>query len=261
MLRVLAETDDTAMLLKQKLQELNIPEREAEVYVALVQLGLTTVGPIVTKTKLHRMLVYQALERLKDLRMASMLMKNGRQHWQATNPSIILDRIKKQETLAKEVVDEIELLSQATSDDLHVQILYGRRGLIDNLEAAIQSAGRTDKLIRIIGGASDKVFYDLLGDWYKDYRKLQEDLGVGKQLIAPKNDSENFKRYYAQEPGNEFRFLNVGLSSPTFTRITQEMVSIEVYGKEPVIIQIQNRTIAQSYLESFKLLWKEGMTS
>lgn len=258
MLQPFAEIDDNAMLLKQKLEQLNIPEREAEVYVALVQLGLTTVGPIVTKTKLHRMLVYQALERLKDLKMASVLMKNGRQHWQATNPSIILDRIKKQETLAKEVVSEVELLRQASQDDLHVHILYGRRGLLDNLETAIQSAGRTDKIIRIVGGVSDNVFYELLGDWYKEYRRLQEELGVKKQLIAPENDSDNFKQRYAQEPGNEFRSLNVGLTTPTFTRITQEMVSIEVYGKEPVIIQIQNRTIAQSYLESFKLLWEQG---
>lgn len=249
------------MLLKQKLEQLNVPEREAEVYVALVQLGLTTVGPIVTKTKLHRMLVYQALERLKDLRMASMLMKNGRQHWQSTNPSIILDRIKKQEILAKQVVDEVELLRHASSDDLHVQILYGRRGLLDNLETAIESAGRTDKIIRIIGGASDRVFYDLLGDWYNDYRKLQEKLGVKKHLIAPANHSETFQHHYAQEPGNEFRLLQVGLSSPTFTRITQEMVCIEVYGKEPVIIQIQNHTIAQAYLESFKLLWEQAIKS
>jgi len=246
------------MPLQKLLEQLNIPEREAQVYIALLTLGLTGVGPIVTKTKLHRMLVYQSLEKLKDMSMASMVMKNGRQHWLATNPSVILDRVKKQEEIAKTAVAELERLRQRSMDDIHVQILYGRQGLLDNLQASIESAGRTDKLIRIIGGADDKRFYDLLGDWYKTYLALQKQHGVAKHLIAPENHSEHFRKHYASEPGNQFRFMSVGLSNPTFTRITSEMVSIEVYGQEPIIIQIRNKTIAEAYLQSFQLLWQQG---
>lgn len=246
------------MPLQKLLEQLNIPEREAQVYIALLQLGLTGVGPIVTKTKLHRMLVYQSLEKLKDMSMASMIMKNNRQHWLATNPSVILDRIKKQEQIAMTAVAELERLRQKSQDDVHVQILSGRQGLIDNLQAMIESAGRNDKVIRIIGGASDQVFYSLLGDWYKTYTALQKQHGVSKRLIAPTNHNEYFKKYFASEPGNQFRFLEVGLSNPTFTRITQEMVAIEVYGQEPVIIQIRNKTIAEAYLQSFSLLWEQG---
>ncbi len=53
--------------------------------------------------------------------------------------------------------------------------------------------------------------------------------------------------------------MKEGLSSPTFTRITPEIVSIEIYGsKEPVIIQMRNEAIAQAYVEKFSLLWKEA---
>jgi hypothetical protein len=246
------------MPLQKLLEQLNIPEREAQVYIALVQLGLTGVGPIVTKTKLHRMLVYQSLEKLKDMSMASMVMKNGRQHWQATNPSVILDRVRRQEEIAKQVVASLEQLRQKAQDDLHVQILYGRQGLLDNLQGGIESAAQGDKIVRIIGGANDQVFYDLLGSWYKTYADLQQKYGVKKQLIAPVNTSDLFRKHYSAEKGSEFRFMPAGISSPTFTRITNEMVSIEVYGQEPIIIQIRNKTIAQAYLESFALLWQAG---
>lgn len=246
------------MPLQKLLEQLNIPEREAQVYIALLQLGLTGVGPLVTKTKLHRMLVYQSLEKLKDMSMASMVLKNGRQHWQATNPSVILDRVERQQDIARQAVAALEQLRQKSTDDMHVQILYGRQGLLDNLQAAIESAGRTDKMIRIIGGASESVFYDLIGNWYATYADLQKKHGVTKRLIAPINNSDQFRKHYAAEPGNEVRFMPAGITSPTFTRITLEMVSIEVYGVEPVIIQIRNKTIAQAYLESFKLLWEQG---
>lgn len=246
------------MPLQKKLEQLNIPEREAQVYLALLKEGMTSVGPIVTKTKLHRMMVYQSLERLRDMRMASMVMKNGRQHWHATNPSVLIERLEKQQRIAQEVVDELELLRNKKHDDVDVQILYGVQGLQNNLETAIRSAARTDKIIRIIGGASDKVFYDLIGDWVETYRDLAEKSGVKKQLIAPDAYSDLFAENYKRESNNEYRLMPVGLSNPTFTRITKEMVAIEVYGSEPVIIQIRNEIIAQAYIESFELLWNQA---
>ena len=47
------------MPVQKMLEQLNIPEREAQVYIVLLKLGLTTVGPIVTKTKLHEQIVIQ----------------------------------------------------------------------------------------------------------------------------------------------------------------------------------------------------------
>jgi sugar-specific transcriptional regulator TrmB len=246
------------MPLQKKLEQLNIPEREAQVYLALLKEGMTTVGPIVTATKLHRMMVYQSLERLKDMRMASMVMKNGRQHWNATNPSIIIERLEKQSRIAKDVVEELESLRNKSQDDVHVEIFYGRNGLLNVLESSIISAARTDKIIRIIGGAHDQEFYDLVGDWYPTYLNLLKQNEIKKKLIAPHGYTKLFEEHFKKEPNNEFRLWNSGLSSPTFNRITQEMVSIEVYGKEPILIQIRNKTIAQSYIESFDLLWAQS---
>lgn len=247
------------MPLQKKLEQLNIPEREAQVYLVLLTLGLTSVGPIVTKTKLHRMMVYQSLEKLKDLRMASMVMKNGRQHWQVTNPSIILERIKKQEDIAVSVVKELGELRTKAEDDFYVELLYGRNGLIDNLEASLRSAAATDKIVRILGGATDELFHDLIGDWHEDYVKLQKKLGVKKYLIAPEGLSEGYVEHFKNEvEGNACRAWKPGLSRPALTRITKKMVGIEVYSAEPIIIQIHNDTIAQSYIESFELLWNQA---
>ena len=250
-------SDDKIMPLQKQLERLHIPEREAKVYLELLKLGLTMVGPIVNKTKMHRMMVYQSLERLKDMRLASLLMKNGRQHWQATNPSIILDQVKKQELLAVDVVKQLELLRTSKADEVNVQILYGKQGLIENLESLLLSAGRTDKVMRIIGGASDRDFYELLGDWHKRYVAMQKEQGVRKIALTPSGYSSRFNEHNDPKLKNELGEIKEGLSSPTFTRMTREAVSIEVYGSsEPVIIQIRNTDIANAYIEKFDLLYK-----
>lgn len=245
------------MPIQKLLEQLHIPEREAQVYIALLKEGMTSVGPVVSATKLHRQMVYQSLEKLKDMRMASMVMKNGRQHWHATDPSILLERVEKQQKVAKQAVEELELLRQKAVDDVHVEILYGRKGLLANLEAHAKSAAATDKLIRIIGGAGD-VLYDILGKEYDVYQELTKKLDVKKRIIMPQGYEENPEDKFHNEDGNEMRIWQEGLSSPTFNRITQEMVSIEVYGKEPIIIQIKNPTIAAAFVESFDSLWKQA---
>jgi sugar-specific transcriptional regulator TrmB len=245
------------MPIQKLLEQLHIPEREAQVYIALLKEGMTSVGPIVTDTKLHRQLVYQSLDKLKDLRMASMVLKNGRQHWHATDPSILLERAEKQQSIAKLAIEELMAVKQKVQDDVHIEILYGAKGLLANLEAHSKAAARTDKLIRVIGGAGD-VLYDILGKQYDAYQKLTKKLKVKKRIIVPQGYKKNQNDKFHNEPGNEMRIWKAGLTSPTFNRMTKEMVSIEVYGKEPIIIQIKNPTIAESYIESFESLWKQA---
>lgn len=244
------------MNLQKMLEQLHIPEREAKVYLALLKLGLTPVGAVITKTKLHRQLVYQSLEKLKDMRMASMVLKNAKQHWHATDPNILLERLEKQRILTEQVVVQLDEIRKKDEEDVHVEILYGAKGLLANLEAHAKAAAETDKVIRIIGGAGD-VIYDLLGSRYDEYGELTEQLGVKKRIIVPKDYQENPDDEFHHEKGNEMRVWKAGLKAPTFNRITQGLMSTEVYGVEPIIIQIKNSTIATSYIESFDSLWKQ----
>jgi len=55
--------------------------------------------------------------------------------------------------------------------------------------------------------------------------------------------------------------LDTGLSSPSYTRITEELTTIEIYATDVMIIQIFNPVVAAGYLEHFNLLWKAGRPS
>lgn len=78
-----------------------------------------------------------------------------------------------------------------------------------------------------------------------------------KRLLAPEPFSNVFKRKFAQEKDTELCTLPHGLSSPTYTRITKEMVTIEILKPSVVVIQIRNKAVARSYLDAYELLWKQ----
>jgi len=244
----------------QALQNYDFTKNEAAVYVALMQLGLSNVGPIAKQSRLHRQMVYEALHALQDRGLVSSVQKNNRQHFQASSPDILIKQFEEKREEAKALVDALFALQSTQGDKIEVATLYGQRGFFDNLKDVVESAKRSDGVMRIIGGAKDTDFYRVLGDRYPDYVSLLRKSGVKKYLISPENYSDEFKKKFAMEKGNILKTMTAGLSSPTYTRITSDMVTIEIYSQasDMTIIQIKNAAIAKGYLEHFELLWQQA---
>lgn len=204
------------------------------------------------------MIIPQALDRLVDVQLASMMYVNNRKNFQASNPNIFLEHLQEKESVANALIPELIKLHHSASDQLEVKILYGQSGFTSNLETLVKSAAAFDKVIRIMGGAQSDYFYEAIGSWYENYLKLLEKYKVAKWQISPDSTSTAFKEKFAREKNTKLKTIGVGLSSPTLTRITPGMVSIEIYAKEIVIIQIFSEVVAQGYMESFGLLWKQA---
>ena len=242
------------------LEHLDFTKNESIVYVALLELGMINVGPIVKKTGLHRQIIYQALETLGQKGYVLSVEKSGRKHFQSVSPDIILKRVEEKVETVKQLLPELMSLRSRANDAVEVRTLYGKQGFITNLKEVLLSAERSDKIIRIIGGARDEDFYTIIGDWYSEYVALAKKYGVTKKLIAPKANAAKFKQKFAEEYGNHLRYLGVGLSAPTYTRMTPEMVTTEIYipGRDVTVIQIRSAATARAYIEHFNLLWEQA---
>lgn len=252
--------DSQHMDYAKTLERFDFSKNESTVYVVLLELGMTNVGPVIQKTGLHRQIVYQALETLGKKGYVLSVTKDKRKHFQAVSPDAILKRIEEKMSVAREILPELVRLQSHASDSVEVRTLYGRAGFISNLRDLVESAERGDGVMRIIGGAKDEDFYTMVGDWYVEYVSLAKKHSVTKKLIAPKRNAGQFKERFAEEFGSHLRYLGVGLSAPTYTRMTSEMVTTEIYipDRDVTVIQIRNRAIAQAYIEHFNLLWEQA---
>lgn len=244
-------------LTTKTLLSLGFSDNEIRVYLVLLKSGLSQAGPIVKEAKLHRMLVYNALDTLVREGLAQVTRKKSIKLFSANDPQILIEKSRHLFEATQQIVPELHKLHQTSGSDIDIRTLVGVEGFQTNLQEVVESAAKqTNKEMCIIGGAKDVDFYDAIGDWYIPYTKLLDKKGVSKKLLAPSSFSSAFKKKFAAEKGTELRTLPQGLSSPTYTRITKEIVSIEIYKPHIVIIQIRNRAIAQAYLDSFALLWK-----
>ncbi|MBP9762471.1 hypothetical protein KBD34_02545 [Patescibacteria group bacterium] len=249
------------MDLKLALTELGLAKNEATIYLVMLELGITQAGPIVKRTKLHRMLVYTALTRLEEMGLVTIVKKKRIQFFQPVDPGHLIERVKKIQSLAETLVPKLQQLQTQKSEAVLVKTFFGQEGLINNLKETLESAAsHPSHEICIMGGAggegNDPIEHT--GEWYPEYVELSKRLGIKKRLLVGATYSRYFNRQFAIHSTNKLRILPVGFSTPMFTRITRDLVSIEIYQPQITVIQIRNTIVAQSYLDSFESLWKMG---
>src|SRR3989344_3233246 len=90
-------------------RELGFTDREVKVYLALLDLGSTTVGPITSKTKLQAAKVYETLEKLKEKGLVSFIVVSKTKYFQASDPQEILHLLDDRKRRFKEILEELRL--------------------------------------------------------------------------------------------------------------------------------------------------------
>src|SRR3989344_3776956 len=108
---------------KDVLRDLGFSEREIKVYLALLELGSTTVGPIASKTRMQHSKVYQTLEKLIDKGLVSFVIKAKTKHFEAQNPKHILNIIKEKERKFSEILPNLQKI-QIFSQEQQVATVY-----------------------------------------------------------------------------------------------------------------------------------------
>lgn len=251
------------MKLEQKLQELGLSENEAVVYLCLAKNGASKAGPVVRETKLHRALVYSALDRLNRAGLVTIVRQKKVQIFQPNTPESLRTRVEHVQQVANEVIPELQNLLHKHQPMVEVRTLVGREGFLLNLYEMLSLAERTpSREICIVGGAGahETNPFEVTGDDYPAYVATSKAKKVKKRMIISPKYADLYEREFAVHPGNALRMLEDGLSSPSLTRIVDGMVAIELYKPEIVILQIRHAEIARGYLETFNALWKKAKT-
>lgn len=244
------------MEIRKALVMIGLSKNAAAVYPALLEAGSAQSGVLVRATKFHRMLVYNALDELIDEGLVTVTKKKNIKIFQAADPAVLESRIERLSDVVADVLPRLHELQQRTKTAIDVRTLVGKEGFASNLhDIVLSSSKQKDKTMRIIGGAKDTDFYRAIGDGYSDYVDMLDRGKVKKLLLAPESYSKIFQKKFAEEARTKLRVLPKGLTSPTYTRITDELVAIEIYEPEIIVIQIRNAAIAKAYKESFELLW------
>jgi sugar-specific transcriptional regulator TrmB len=237
---------------KQILIKVGLTGNEADIYLALLELGPSLVGKIVEKTKINRTNIYDRIERLINKGLVSYVIKNNRKYFYAAKPERIMryleekeEKIKEEKEAVQSMLPELEKIQPVIKEEA-VEVYEGKEGLKTILEDII----RTKQDILTYG--SEGNFSKILKYYFKHYLNRLEKTGIKMKVIFNYDDTrKTFEWKFA-----EARYISKEYKTPTETTIFGNKVAIFLLTEEPKAILITSDVIADSYKKHFNLLWK-----
>jgi len=242
------------------LRKIGLTDGEIRVYLSLVDIGNTTVGAIIDKSRISSSKVYIILEKLIQKGLASYIMRGKTRYYQATNPSRLIDYIEKEESELHQTKIEmnklVDTLKQRESKNKQKEdatIYRGLKGVKSAWKEAINSipTGSTYYFFSF-GYGSDP----LLQQFFKNNALELNEKKIKIKGIANIKEKQTYRKYYASL-GYKMRYVNLLL--PSDLSIVGDYVITLVWDKdEPVVYMIKSKVLANSHRLFLEDLWRQA---
>ncbi len=235
------------------LEKLGLTKNETAIYLALLELGTTTTGPITVKSGLHSSRVYESLNKLMEKGLASFIIKSNRKYFSAAEPDAMLDLLEQEKTELKSLLPQLKLLKKETRHEQKAAVYEGYKGVRTVYDSIIRTLGKGDELLVFGAGKADDSF--MAKTYFKEYTSRRISKGIKMKIIF-NSDARETGRFYSKMKNTKVKYLPEGMKTPAAVDIYADNVSILVLRKKPTVFLITSQEVADSYREFFKMLWE-----
>ncbi len=241
------------MKLISKLKKLGLNQREAEVYVATLELGEATIQEIARQAGLKRPTVYNIIENLRSRKMVSIAIRGKKRKFIAAGSNELTAIIRERNEVLEEIIPEIKVMGGLEGNvKPKVRLFEGIEGVKTYLQGTLD-AGQPVKAF-----VDYKVAYKFMGSYIDKYVKKRIKNKIPIQVIAP---YESVGLNVQKKDRKDLR--EIRLIPPKNFPIEIEM---EIYGncvgiisfskKNLLAVLIENKKIARSMRSIFDFAWE-----
>lgn len=243
------------------LKKAGLTNGESKVYLALLELGTSTTGPIVEKSKVSRSIIYRILEKLMEKGLASQVIKEKTKYFQATQPHKILEYVEEREfdlNKSKEEIKKIlpELISkQKASRQSEVQLYLGLKGVRTAYEHIYFELSKGDEFCFL--GILPILSEDQEAYWTKD-QKRRISTGIKCRLLFNKNTPEWMIKDRNRYKDCDARLMPSSIKTPAMFMTYKNTTLIILQYPNAIAIEIKNQDIKNSFQAYFEEYWKRS---
>ena len=237
----------------ESLQNLGSSKNESQVYLALLKLGSASVNEIARHADVHRVNIYDTLERLHQKGLISSIMKSNKKYFEVANPkeklNELIDKKEKEISFVKKSLPEMISVYQDSANKQNAHIFKGSLGIKSVLKDILSSK---PKEILDIGASKSGLPY-LLPDYFKiwDSQRIKSKIKI--KIITSSKLPKKLKNRRLQE----IKFVNQEFEASSSTLIYNDKVAIFMWIESPIAILIESKELANSYKNYFNLLWEK----
>lgn len=240
------------------LKESGLTVGEIKVYLALLELGSSTTGPIIEKSGIAKSIIYQILERLMQKGLVSFITEEKTKYFQAAEPKKLLQYIEEREEKLQEnkkqvqaLLPELELKQKAAKES-EVNVFKGFRGITTTHEHTYDKLGKGDEYYYLGIFPLQESYYHAY--WQKDHKK-REKAGIGCKLLFNKGTDPKILKNRNLFNYCDARYMPINIKTPAWFMGYKDTAVIGLQEKQ-IAIEIVDQQIADSFKAYFDEFWK-----
>lgn len=233
------------------LEEIGLTNAEIKVYLALLELGTSTAGPIIYKTGVQNSVAHLTLSRLVEKGFVTFVKEGKRHHYQAVNPRHLLEYLDERKERFGEFLPMLLQLQQLAPKKPEIITFRGIRGIKELLFELLEAGGTEHHTL----GSSVKSL--MLGEaWWLRYHRKRAAKGIYAKLMF----NESLKSWAAEKrySKTDIKYTKLGFEPLTETVIRNDKIGIIIWTDKPLGILIHQKEAAESYDQFFQIMWKSA---
>tara|TARA_Y100000034_G_scaffold129672_1_gene186587 strand:- start:488 stop:1249 length:762 start_codon:yes stop_codon:yes gene_type:complete len=243
------------------LGKLGLTKGEIKVYLAVNEVGKSTVGPIGKCSGVSKSKVYEVLEKLIRKGFVGYVLQNGTKFFVANDPAMILEYAEKQQEKLRETRKQLEEFVPQLSlkRDSNVPIVNGEmyEGLlgIKSIRSSLLKSCSDSDVVRILGvpDVANVVWGRYLDEFHEERLKLRI---KGEIIYNP--DAMAYAKKRVKLDLTEVKFLPRNTHSSSWIDIYPDAVLTVIVAKQPMAFLQRSSELAKAYAVYFDILWKQA---
>lgn len=249
--------------MQEELKKLGLSSGESRVYIALLSLGSSTVGPIVKKSKVAYSKVYEVLQRLIEKGVASFTIKEKTKYFQALEPDRLKEYIQRKEIevekskkLLNNILPSLKSLLREKNKQAS-EVFVGEKGIMTAYDILLDKAenGSTLRFFYMPNQKYDEKVYDFCyGRINYNNKKIIPELKKKKMKWLGIINQENSARKL-KAPKKPIIQRYVDFPIPGNIDITDTAILITIWAEKPIGILIESKEVAENYRNYFDSIW------
>jgi sugar-specific transcriptional regulator TrmB len=245
-------------MLVRRLQDLGFTEKEAKIYVGLLELGEATAQDLATKAGINRATTYVTLESLLKRKFVNKIEKDKKAMFTIEHPLQILEFLEHEKNnveikinLAKKMLPELEMLEKVTGEKAKVKLYEGKDGVIMIQKEILHASPKfVDEIFNINSAVKE------FPPSKNDHRQALNKKKIQRRMIAVYNPKEPIPNLPLIN-GTLVRYLpeNKVPFNAELVMYDDKAVLLSVEGKFMALV-VQNLSIVNGLKFLFELAWQ-----
>jgi HTH-type transcriptional regulator, sugar sensing transcriptional regulator len=231
------------------LTAIGLTDKEARVYLSLIELGTSIVSQVATKARINRVTTYDILKRLKEKGLISTLTKNRLKYFTATDPEIVASSFEQR---SKSLTDAVPTLKRLCGETAHPRIQYFEG--LEGIKAIYEDTLSAKK--EILNFSNSEEIRRYWPTYDKDYVKKRAKKHIHLKGVIPtdeagkkvKAEDKLYNREMRLLPKDQYPFANE-------INIYNDKVAIISFSDELIGMIIQSKEIANTQRAIFQMCW------